>query len=213
MFGSTGWMTLLLVAALARAVQCAVAEDPASPVAPASGPAAPKGETVKIPCVVYSDFDAEGETPFIASGWMGATEAIEMDDAWRENVQSGSSCIKVSFNEPKGWGGVVWQNPANNWGDDEGGVDLSGAQKLSFWARGENGGEVVEFKMGLIAKNKPFYDTGKASLGKVKLTKEWKQYTLPLTGKDLGRIVTGFCWVVAGRKDPTTFYLDNIVYE
>jgi len=212
------FISVLILAALARACVPAMAQEMAAPAAPGEQQtttvgAVAKGEKVAIPCVIYADVDTEGETPFIPSGYMGATEAIEMDDAWKENPQSGSSCIKASFSDPKGWGGVVWQNPANNWGDDEGGVDLTGAKQLSFWARGENGGEMVEFKMGLVAKNKPFYDTAKGGLGKVKLTKEWKQYIIPLTGKDLSRIVTGFCWVTAGKKEPVVFYLDNIVYE
>ncbi|MFH0880239.1 MAG: hypothetical protein V2A34_11045 [Lentisphaerota bacterium] len=188
-------------------------ELPSPPPSDAAPVTQPVGEMTALPCRLYVDYDAEGEMVFIPSGWMGATEAIEMDDAWAENVQSGTSCIKASFSDPKGWGGVVWQNPANNWGEDEGGIDLSSAQQLSFWARGEKGGEIVEFKMGLVAMNKPYYDTGKASLGRVKLTSTWKQYIIPLAGKNLKRIVTGFSWITAGKSEPVVFYLDNIAYE
>jgi len=175
--------------------------------------AGPVGMKVSLPCKVHGDCEDEGEPPFIASGWMGNAEAIEYDDCWKENPHNGESCIKVAFSDPKSWGGIVWQNPANNWGDDEGGVDLNGARQLTFWARGDKGGEMVEFKMGIIAKNKPYWDTGKAGMGKVKLETAWKQYTIPLEGKNLSRVLSGFVFAVAGRPDPVTFYLDDIVYE
>lgn len=212
----------LLIAALVATVLPAVAQEPAAPAeAPAAEVVAPApaavavqpGMKVTLPCTVYGNCEDEGEAVFIASGWMGSTDAIEYDDCWKENPHAGESCIKCVFSDPKGWGGIVWQNPANNWGDDEGGVDLTGAKQLSFWARGDKGDEMVEFKMGLIAKNKPFWDTGKASLGKVKLTKEWKQFIIPLDGKDLSRILTGFSWTTKGRAEPVTFYLDDIIYE
>ena len=219
-------MSKILSVSLIALVACAVAlpalaqeavpaEAPAAVAAPAAPAPAPvvTGMKVALPCIVYGNCEDEGEVPFIASGWMGSTEAIEFDDCWKENPHAGESCTRISFTDTKGWGGIAWQNPANNWGDDEGGVDLTGAKQLSFWARGDKGGEMVEFKMGIIAKNKPFFDSGKGSLGKVKLTPEWKQYIIPLVGKDLSRIITGFVISTAGRASPTVFYLDDIVYE
>lgn len=213
--------SMLVMALVALAVP-ALAQEPAAPAeapvaeaavaAPAAAAVQP-GMKVTLPCKVYGNCEDEGESVFIASGWMGSTDAIEYDDCWKENPHAGESCIKCVFSDPKGWGGIVWQNPANNWGDDEGGIDLTGARQLSFWARGEKGDEMVEFKIGLIAKNKPFWDTGKASLGKIKLTKEWKQYIIPLDGKDMSRIMTGFSWTAKGRAEPVVFYLDDIVYE
>ncbi len=207
--------SLAFVAALlaAGSVWAQESAEPVAAPAAAEVVAGPVGMKVSIPCSVYGNCEDEGELPFIPSGWMGTTEAIDFDDCWKENPHSGGSCIKVSFSDPKSWGGVVWQNPANNWGDEEGGVDLTGAKQLSFWARGEKGGEMVEFKMGIIAKNKPYWDTGKAGIGKVKLESTWKQFIIPLEGKNLARIMTGFVFSVAGRPDPVTFYLDDIVYE
>ncbi|HBA84588.1 MAG TPA: hypothetical protein DCZ95_10880 [Verrucomicrobia bacterium] len=175
--------------------------------------AGPVGMKVTLPSKLYGDCEDEGEPAFIASGWMGSAEALEYDDCWKENPHGGASCIKITFSDPKSWGGIVWQSPANNWGDEEGGVDLTGAKHLSFWARGDKGGEMVEFKMGIIAKNKPYWDTAKGNLGKIKLEPTWKQYIIPLEGKNLSRIMTGFVFSVAGRPDPVTFYLDDIVYE
>jgi hypothetical protein len=173
----------------------------------------PVGQNVMLPYTLYSNAEDEGERLFAASGWMGNTEAIEFSDSFKENPHAGESCIRISFTDPAGWGGIVWQNPPNNWGDDGGGVNLSGTKQLSFWARGEKGGETVSFKMGLIKRDKPYFDTGTASLDRVKLTKEWKQYTMPLTGVNLSRIITPFSFSVSGAKEPLTFFLDDIVYQ
>ncbi|MFH0953711.1 MAG: hypothetical protein V1873_05235 [Verrucomicrobiota bacterium] len=170
-------------------------------------------EKAQIPCKVYTDCEDEGISPFIPSGWMGSVDAIAYDDCCKVNPHSGQSCIMASFSDPKGWGGIVWQNPANNWGNAEGGVDLTGAKQLTFWARGDKGGETVDFKMGIVNKGKPYWDTAKGSLEKVKLSREWKQFTISLNGKDLSRIVSGFVFSTAGKKDPVVFYLDDILYE
>ncbi len=209
---------LVVIAAVVAMVLPVVAQESAAPAEGATeiavpAPAVQSGMKVSLPCSVCGNCEDEGEVVFIASGWMGSTDAIEYDDCWKENPHAGESCIKCVFSDPKGWGGIVWQNPANNWGEEEGGIDLTGARQLSFWARGEKGDEMVEFKMGLIPKNKPFWDSGKASLGRVKLTKEWKQYIMPLDGKDLSRIITGFCWTTKGRAEPVVFYLDDITFE
>src|SRR5712691_9681162 len=43
--------------------------------------------------------------------------------------------------------GAYWQDPVNNWRKTPGptGYDLSGFSKLTFWVRGQSGGEVVQF--------------------------------------------------------------------
>ena len=59
------------------------------------------------------------------------------------------------------WGGVLWQSPANDWGDQPGGLNLTGAAALEFWVRGAAGGEKVNFVVGAIGKDKPYHDTAK----------------------------------------------------
>jgi hypothetical protein len=166
-----------------------------------------------LPLIVYDNANTEGEVPFIPSGWMGNTEAIQFDDGCTDKPRSGDSCIKVTYDAAGKWGGIVWQSPADDWGEEPGGYNLTGARKLTFWARGEKGGEMVEFKAGIYPKSKPYYDTASVSLGKVKLSTDWKSYSIDLTGKNLERIKSGFVFSVAGKKDPITFYLDDIQYE
>jgi len=158
------------------------------------------------------------ENHYIASGYMGDYSDINMDLSCFDNPHSGTTCIKIVYTNKASqgarWAGVYWQNPANNWGDRKGGYDLTGAKKLTFWARGENGNErIEEFKIGGITGVYP--DSDVAGIGPVMLTREWKQYEIDLTGKDLSYISGGFCWATNLDVNPkgATFYLDDIKYE
>jgi hypothetical protein len=90
---------------------------------------------------------------------------------------------------------------------------LRGARKLTFWARGEKGGEAVSFSFGILGADKKYPDSGKGESGTLTLTPQWEQYTIGLVGKDLSNIKTGFCWIVARNAEPVTFYLDDIQFE
>ncbi len=163
-----------------------------------------------LPVKVYAENG--DKNPWIPSGYMGETSAISMDAGCTDNPRTGNTCLKVTYNKADGWAGVFWQDPANDWGDKAGGKDLTGAKKLSFWARGKNGNEKVKFGFGGIGKDKPFSDTAKGEI-EITLGKEWKEFTIDLAGKDLTRIKSGFMWVLGGQGAPVEFYLDDIVYE
>ncbi|MEO7716230.1 MAG: hypothetical protein ABIY70_08500 [Capsulimonas sp.] len=165
----------------------------------------------KLPLVIYSE--AGGTLPYTPSGYMGNTGAIQMDDACKTDPHAGKTCLKASYTAKDNWGGVVWQNPENNWGDKQGGLNLTGAKTLSFWARGAKGGEVVTFLFGLIGKDKKSPDSGSGKLDKVTLTKTWKQYTVDLKGVNLSHIVTGFAWTLSASGSSVTFYLDDVKYK
>lgn len=179
-------------------------------VADGPEPPPPPARQAQLPLVVYG---AGSDNPFIPSGYMGNVGAIKMDFDCADQPHSGSSCLKVTYNATGDWGGVIWQNPDNNWGDKGGGWNLTGAKRLSFWARGETGTEKVTFLMGIVDADKPFHDTDKEKLDGITLTKDWKEYSFDLDGKDLSRIVSGFGWTLGGDGAPITFYLDDIKYE
>jgi hypothetical protein len=165
----------------------------------------------KLPLVVVGD--GASPPPFVPTGWMGNVKAIRMNESCKVLPHTGATCVRIDYTAAADWGGVVWQSPPNDWGDKPGGWNLTGARRLSFWARGEKGGEVVSFQLGLLGPDKRFRDTSAGSLPNVKLTREWQQYAVDLTGKDLSRIKTGFAWTVAAQGAPVTFYLDDIQYE
>ena len=155
---------------------------------------------------------------YIPSGWMGDYGDIKMNDNFKENPHSEKTCIKFEYNalgkQGAGWAGVMWQNPANNWGDLKGGYDLSEAKKLTFWAKGGKGDErIMEFKMGGIGGR--YSDSDSIGIGPIDLISEWKQYTIDLTDVDLTYINGGFCWSSNADSNPEgmVFYLDDIQYE
>ncbi|MDD5573852.1 MAG: hypothetical protein PHH75_01590 [Candidatus Omnitrophica bacterium] len=168
---------------------------------------------------VYSDKDASNSNFFIPSGWMGDYADLTLDNGWSEDPSSGRTCLKISYSSRASsgarWAGMYWQNPANNWGSKErAGVDLRGVSRLTFWAKGEKGGErIEEFKMGGITGAYPDSDT--AGIGPVILTPGWKQYTIDLRSKDLSHVIGGFAWSanLDGNPQGCTFYLDEIRYE
>lgn len=169
------------------------------------------------PFFVYTDGNSP-DNHYTPSGYMGDISDVRMDQASFGNPYSGTTCIKIVYTDDASqgarWAGVYWQNPANNWGDRQGGYDLTGAVKLTFWAKGENGGErIEEFKIGGITG--VYADSDVAGIGPVLLTKEWKQYEIDLRGKDISYISGGFCWATNLDVNPggATFYLDDIRYE
>ncbi len=167
---------------------------------------------------IYTNIGSR-DNHFIPSGFMPDGLCLEFITRWKENCHSDSTCIKIIYDiecsrQGARWVGVYWHNPANNWGNRKGGYNLDGATKLTFWAKGEKGGErIEEFKMGGITGDYP--DTDTAFIGPVILTPEWKQYTIDLRGKDLSYVSGGFSWSTNVDVNPEscTFYLDDIRYE
>lgn len=155
----------------------------------------------------------------------------DMDESCEKKPYSGSTCIRCEQEGSKKdrggwmflngylkkWDGTPKPNDSKKGGA---GLDLSGADALRFYARGKTGSEVVEFftcGFGYDKDNKKTADTPdsstKKSTGQVKLTKDWKEYVIPLDGADLSNIVCGFGYEVSGEanhKKDTVFYLDEI---
>lgn len=173
------------------------------------------GRATKLPLVVYSE--ATDAPTFVPSGWMGDAKSIKLDLASKEQPHSGATSLRCEFSATTGWGGVAWQHPAQDWGDQKGGFDLTGAKRLVFYARGEQGGEEVSFSFGLIGREKKYFDSAKSSLGKTKLTRDWQRYEIKLDGlksdENLSRIKTGFVWSVGSASRPVVFFLDDIRWE
>ncbi|MCR9197978.1 MAG: hypothetical protein NXI04_05010 [Planctomycetaceae bacterium] len=165
----------------------------------------------ELPYVVYAD--GSPGSVYVPSGYMGNAAAVKMELASSDNPHSGSTCLQAEYNNAAAWGGVLWQSPAEDWdGLKPGGANLTGATHLEFYARGDVGGETVNFVIGVLDGNQPYRDTAKGELKNVRLTKKWTRYQLPLEGLDLRRIKTGFGWSLAGQGKAVRFYLDDIRY-
>jgi len=197
---TAGLISLFAMGALLRA------DVPAAPV-----------PNVKDFFYVYADKSRHEINHYAPSGWMGDTGDLKFEEV-NDPSKAGSSMEKIIYtakgSKGAGWAGVYWQNPNNNWGSRAGGFNLSQFKKLTFQAKGAIGGEKIsDFKMGGIQGD--FGDTDTASSGPVELTKDWKTYTIDLTGKDLSRIIGGFCFSANRDDNPTgfTMYLNDIRYE
>lgn len=188
-------------------------------VAPSVKPAENQPASAFTPFIVYQDKSSKNH--FTPSGYMPTGECISLDDAWQYDVHEGKTSVRIVYDVScsKGgrkWAGVYWQNPPDNWGDRKGGYDLTGATRLSFWARGEMGGErIEEFRVGGLGSTAMYPDSDAAFIGPVLLTSAWKQYVIDLRGKDLSSISGGFAWVanVDANLHHCTFYLDDIRFE
>jgi hypothetical protein len=186
---------------------------------------------------VYTDISAAGNH-FVMLGRMaskGSEDKVEINPGFKSNCYSGATCIENKFfSSGDNWGGWYFMNgvlegeetqPKANWGDyPDAGFDLTGATKITFYAKGESGGEKVEFFAFGVGRDaetgvpiKPYPDSSpKVTLGYRTLTSSWKPYKLDLTGVDLSYVLGGFGWVANAKRnnnDDITFYLDEIKYD
>ena len=185
-----------------------------------------------FPLYIYKDF-ASTDNNFIPSGWMGDYGDINYLDSFQKNPKDGNSCIKIEYSNKRsnnaGWAGIYWQQPANNWGHiPNAGFDLQGATKLTFWARGDKGEEVItEGKMGGISSG-DHIDSDSASIGPLQLSKEWKlelnednwfhfNNDLEISGLDVTSVTGSSVWTDGDYVyyTPKTGYIgiDTFVYE
>jgi hypothetical protein len=165
---------------------------------------------------VYSDKDA-ADNHYVPSGWIGDYGDLKLNYQAAKKPHSGKTSIEIVYtakkSQGKRWAGLYWQSSVNNWGSKKGGFDLTGMVKLSFWARGAKGGEVVQkFMVGGIKGIYP--DSANVEMGPIELTNTWKEYTIDLTGKDLSYINGGFglTFTADSNPDGATFYLDDIKF-
>ena len=138
----------------------------------------------------------------------------------RDSPRSAPNCTQVTYvaenSMGKGWVEINWLFPRENWGSMPGKINLfNDASKLTFWAKGEVGGEKAEFKVGGISGE--YYDSLRPakSTGLITLTPEWMQYSIDLRSRDLSHVIGGFCWVAEAVRNPagSTIYVDDIQYE
>jgi len=153
------------------------------------------------------------DSRFFPSGWIGdgkhGTKYLSLEPKNTDINGESRIALRIVYSAgPEGWAGVYWQYPDGNWGGQPG-LSFVGAREITFLARGVNGSEVVEFKSGGIRGQ--YSDSFEVSLGKVALTKEWKNYRIDLQGKDLSSVIGAFAWVApAARGGDLSFWLADM---
>ena len=159
------------------------------------------------------------DTKFYPSAWLGDGEAGERYVGYRRRPVvidgKGTTAVQLTYRKgPKGWAGIYWQYPDRNWGE-KAGRSLIGARLISFSAKGEHGGEIVEFKSGGISGGR-YRDSYEASLGKVILKATWTQYRIDLSGSDLSSVIGAFAWLVASadnERPEVNTWIANLLVE
>ncbi len=144
--------------------------------------------------------------------------------------KTGADCIKLTYKNGAGWGGILWWPPScgesgtpDVWvrvqlGEKPCAINVLRAgdvrpplKRLTLWAKGSKGGEVVEF---MVGGNDVWPRPGRK--WKVTLTPDWEQYKFDLGGGiDWSRVTVPFGWVATDVNNPdgAVFYLDDIQFE
>jgi hypothetical protein len=131
--------------------------------------------------------------------------------------------IRIDFElKPKEWAGVAVASCPDCWGQKPCPqppavyMDIGGATRLVFYARGERGGEVIEAKVAILG-NQPCGDSTllPAESGYIRLTNEWKEYSICLKYFNLSRVITPFAIFVVGKHNQQSVrvFLDEIYFE
>jgi hypothetical protein len=148
---------------------------------------------------------------------VGAKRRIHLDKAEPSQAHSPPEAWKIEFEKSGGFGGICWKNRPGNEGEMPG-DDLSAAgyRRISFWARGETGGEVAEFRAGGLGHIKTRYrDSFDVTAGKLTMTPRYSEYSIYVSDADLSSVMTVFC-VLFHREDnddKAVIYVDDIQYR
>jgi hypothetical protein len=166
----------------------------------------------------------------IPAGWMsGGGDPLRFISlsASQTGCHEGPGCTRITYRPGGQWGGIHWwPQGCGESGTDEAwrrvragtcainllqGSNLKEVRRLTFWVRGEHGGEGVEFKIGAAdIEPKP----GR-SLGNVTLKNTWEQKEIDLKDMNLNNAISLFAWIATDASNPqgATFYLDGIQIE
>lgn len=160
----------------------------------------------------------------VPAGWMSGESSpadfIRLESA--SYCHTGADCLRFTYETGGGWGGVLWWPNGCDWPNLEQpacGIDVletggfDAVDRLTFWARGELGGEKIEFTVGSDPDGLP--PSPRRSLGTVALGTTWQQYEIDLNGIDLTHAVALFYWGATDESNPdgAIFYLDDIQFE
>ncbi len=183
---------------------------------------------------VYDDVGSAGNHFLKFAKIPDANAPVSVNGSWASNPHTGATAIRCEFTGP-GFGGIYFQNglllsgatsPIVNFGTvPNSGVDLSGAESLTFWARGEVGGEKIEFFLGGVGRDASTGDPTELFPGssprhpaigtRFTLTTQWQQFIIDVSGLDLSYTLGGFGWLADDANNPlgAVFYVDDIQYN
>lgn len=193
---------------------------------------------------VYRNGLTQPMMPFSPYGWMSDSTNlselihVDLECAERPNTvfkSTGSPekerCIriKLKWDADSTWASIAFISGPDKpawWGDTNKGryynLSTLGKKKLVFYARGEQGDEVIKVQLGALS-GKPYGDSLSQPFisEEFKLTKDWTRHEVDvgtLSATQLAHVCNGF-GVIAERASQsnsaqqTIFYLDDVYFE
>jgi hypothetical protein len=178
-----------------------------------------KGSASVVPEALAAEFpfhvtDHFQEKVFAGDGESGAS--LDVQDNFVDPEQHCEFCTRIQYpNGAHGTSGFAF-------GADHS-IDFSGAKVLSFWAKGEQGGEKVKFKIGGkdaaddVSKHKGIFKSKRFALSteEVALKNDWKKYEVDLRTSDLADVTTPFGIEISKGQDSKSqvFYVKGITLD
>jgi hypothetical protein len=162
---------------------------------------------------VFRDYDS-AMNHFLKCEKLGDHDSISARKDLNNPSPEGGSALEVIY-DPRGYETHYFSTIS--WVIDEKEAvpryDITGAKRLVLYARGKNGGEIVEFTVGSISLDSDRLSA--ASSGPVLLSNKWREYSIDLEGLNLSNIKTGFSMTVNryDNSEGAVIYLDDIKYD
>lgn len=151
----------------------------------------------------------------------GADEMLDISFVHEDDPNTGETCVRVNLKKwvKPYWAGIAAVCEPDFQGTEptEEAFDLRRMKRLVFYARGEQGGEMIQVQAAILGKE-PHGDSSRkpAKTKWIRLRKGWKKYEVDVGRIDLRRVVSPFCFVIDkghNRGDSFTFYLDDIYFD
>jgi hypothetical protein len=171
-------------------------------------------------------FKPEGEG--LSTGW-----AFKGDFPNNFECYSESDCMLIHFNSKSqtlGWSLMIWYpfscehgtpDQANCITDRLKSGNFNEIQRLTFWARGKEGNEIVEFGVGggfetvIGPYGFEYFKPQEQPAGRITLTSHWEKYEIDLVDRDLTHVVPLFYAFYTVEENPqgAIIYVDDIQFE
>ena len=182
--------------------------------------------------VVYEDVSAPGNHFLVPAKIPNEFVDIGFNGSSDDNPRSGATAIRIDYSAGV-TGGFYLQNgilsdgslvPEPNFGSvPNAGIDLSGATRITFWARGATGGELIDFFVAGVGRDEDSGLPNQAFPGssprfpergnQFSLSTIWQQFEIDVSGLDLSYVLGGFGFFASSGSDGLTFFLDDIEFE